>query len=164
MVVVILVGILAAIGVASLRQFANSSRTTEAMSNIQAIRAAQEKTFALEMRYLNVSPGAPGLFYPQLAPSRDKYAWLRPAHVDYPGWLALDAPIEGPVVFAYRCSAGAAATAVPVSAATGLNPMGSPAEPWYQIEAIADTDEDGVRAVFVATSWSPQVYSENQGE
>src|SRR5262245_42423899 len=58
MVVVVIVGILAAIGVRLFREYIYSSKTVEAVSVMQAIRGGEERHRAENQQYLNVSTDA----------------------------------------------------------------------------------------------------------
>ncbi|HET9959369.1 MAG TPA: type II secretion system protein, partial [Polyangiaceae bacterium] len=62
MVVVTLVGVLATIGVASFRKQVMASKSSEALSVVQALRGAEEAYRSENQLYLNVSTN--GVWYP----------------------------------------------------------------------------------------------------
>lgn len=164
--VVVIVGILATVGIALLRKHVFSSKTTEVVAVVQSIRAAQESWRAENHGYLDVSPTL-GTWYPMAAPGRTKWHWDQPAHADHPKWQMLSPTVSGPVQAGYAVKAGAPFTPMPAPdtaskpiwpAAASLN------EPWYVIQAMADTDGDGDKSWFVAASLNGEIYSENEGE
>ena len=71
-----------------------------------------------------------------------------------------------PVRFGYAVVAGTAGaiSAVPVGFASPPVWPGSVLQPWYVIQARGDRDEDGVPALFLASSLSGEIYSENDSE
>lgn len=169
MVVVVIVGVLAAIGVQLFRNHIFRSRTIEAVSVIQAIRSAEESYRAENQVYLNVStdPAAIGdakPWYPD-KPNTKKRAWVNSTHKDYAGWRALKPQVGvRPVQFGYVAYAGVAGGALPTLDTQSKPSWPTPMEPWYVIQARADSDADGVPCMFVASSLNGELYSENEGE
>lgn len=163
MVVVVLVGVLAAIGVFAMRQHISGSKTVEALSMIQSISAAQERYRAEHLAYLNVSTS--DTFYPEAAILKGKkMAWDRPGHVDRPRWRLLNPTTQGPVQFGYKVNAGSAFDPMPVPGSVGKPNWPAPNEPWYVVQARADADGDGIVAWYVATNVATEVYREQEGE
>ncbi len=163
MVVVVLVGVLAAIGVFAMRQHVSGSKTVEALSMIQSIRGAQERYRAENLAYLNVSTS--DTFYPSDGLLKGKkMAWERPGHVDRPRWRLLNPTTQGPVQFGYKVTAGNAFDPMTVPGSTGKPNWPAPNEPWYVVQARADADGDGIVAFYVATSLATEVYREQEGE
>ena len=163
MVVVVLVGILAVIGVMTLRAHVYSSKATEAMSMTQSIRGAQERFKAENLGYLNVSTS--DTFYPMVTPLPGrKMAWSRPGHADFPRWQLLNPTTQGPVEFGYKVTAGPAFSAMTIPGSADKPNWPNPDQPWYVIQARADQDGDGTHAFFVASSLNGVVYRENSGE
>jgi hypothetical protein len=73
---------------------------------------------------------------------------------------------DGPVRYGFAVMAGPPGTA-PQSNAALATPLvwpASPAEPWYVVQATGDLDADGVLSVFVSSSFSGEVYEENESE
>jgi type II secretory pathway pseudopilin PulG len=173
MVVVVIVGILASIGVASFRGQVFGSKATEAFSMVQSIRAAEERWKAENLRYLNVS--TPGNWYPAKPVDRTKRSFFNsgtcspsPTPSDDCRWKLLNPTVPGPVQFGYLVNAGA-----PSEPMTVLDNDAKPAswagwsangDHWYVIQAIADADGDKIYAKFVASSIRGDVFRENDGE
>jgi prepilin-type N-terminal cleavage/methylation domain-containing protein len=164
MVVVTIVGVLAMVGISLLRKHVFASRSTEAFAMIQSIRAAEERWRSENQSYLDVSTTIAS-FYPMSTPGRNRYAWEQSGGSDFARWRLLNPTVSGPVQFGYAVKAGPpGSTDLPALSIATPPVWPVPTEPWYVIQAVADTDEDGVRAVFAATSFSAEVYSENEGE
>ena len=162
MAVVAIVGILAVIGVASLHGQVFASKSVEAHAMIQSIRAAQERFRAESQGYLDVSSSMTA-YYPD-RPNSQKRAWLRPTGDNYDNWRLLNPTVTGPVRFGYAVKAGAPGTTPPSLAVSGAPVFAQASEFWFVIQAAADFDEDEVQARCAATSFSTEVYCENEGE
>lgn len=167
MIVVIIVGILAIIGIVLMRKWVFQSKTTEALSMVQSIRAAQERHRAENLAYLDVSPNLITM-YPMVTPGRRKYAWDQPGYPDavvYQNWRRLNPTVAGPVQFGYATIAGGPADTVPQPpGVTRTVDWGTPNDNWYLIRCAADADGDGTQALFVASSFTGEVYRQNEGE
>jgi Tfp pilus assembly protein PilE len=176
MVVVVIVGILASIGVASFRAQAFGSKSTEAFAMIQSIRAAEERWKAENLRYLNVSKTS-GNWYPAKPFDRTKRAFFQTGTCPPSGdpsddcrWKLLNPTVPGPVQFGYRVNAGGPSDAMttPEAESKPVDWVDWPANPnkdhWYVIQAIADADGDHIYAKFIATSLRADVYHGNDGE
>ena len=118
MIVVAIIGILAAIAIPNFVRFQMRSKTSEAKTNLAAVRTAQEGYFAEYGVYVQAreTPNNPG---PQKQGWRSAGAWNE--------WLVLGWEPEGDVYFQY-----------------GTFPTGVA----YTIEARSDLDGDGVPAEF----------------
>ena len=104
LVVVVIVGVLAAIGVRLFREYIFSSKTVEAVSVIQAIRGAQERYRAETQQYFDVSRSqtAPeAVWYPNQNPDKTASHWKQPLHPHYANWLRLGVDYQQPVQFGY---------------------------------------------------------------
>lgn len=163
MVVVVITGILAVIGLTLLRRYVFSARTVEALGVIQSIGAAQMRWRAETQSYLDVSTSLIH-WYPNPAPDSRKFAWENPAGNDFANWQLLAPEVPMPVHFGYAVRAGAPGVAPPLLATAEQPVWGVPVEPWWVVQAMADSDEDGVRAYFVTSSFTGEVYSEREGE
>ena len=176
-VVVIIVGILAALGIASYRRYIRSARIGEAGEMINQIKAAQEAYRTDAFTYLDVS-GTHSLadmssFYPTTTPGNKKYGWGDAyGNASGPKWGALNVHTDGGgVYFAYGCAAGEPSDPV---AGTGISVFGQmnmassvanwPTAlpvPWYVVKAVGDLDGDGKDAtVFVSASFTSLVYND----
>lgn len=166
MVVVVLVGILATVGVVMFRQWVFHTRSVEAFGMVQSVRVAQERWRSEHGAYYDVSTTMAS-WYPTATPSRKLWHWDQAAGNDHDRWMMLNPTISGPVQFAYVTKAGAPFSALPV-VATASQP-GWPAAntvtvPWYVIQAMGDTDADGVMSYYVAASFNGEILRENEGE
>jgi prepilin-type N-terminal cleavage/methylation domain-containing protein len=165
MVVVTMVGILAAIGIASFRRQVSSSKTTEAASVIQAIRAAEETYRAENQVYLDVS-SSNDAWYPSknFGPTVRSWEQKSGAHVDLVRWQTLGAQVTQPVQFGYLVNTGWPGATPPSLQLTNGPTLGEPSDSWYLIQARADYDGDGKFCNAAAASWTPEVFFENEGE
>jgi type IV pilus assembly protein PilA len=98
MIVVAIIGILAAIAIPNFIMFQLRSKTSEAKTNLAAIRTAEEGFYAEFGSYV-VAAGAGGNFTP------NKQTWPAPA----PGFDTLGWYPEGDVLFNYMIAAGGGA-------------------------------------------------------
>ncbi len=166
MVVVVIVGVLATIGISMFRKHVYSSRSVEALAMIQSIRAAQESWRAENLTYLDVSTTMDST-YPMNIPGKTLYHWDQPAGNDFARWRLLAPTTSAPVQFGYTVKAGAPFTAIvaPTSLGQPSWPVAADVtEPWYVIQAKGDTNGDGNFAYFVAASLNGEIYRENEGE
>jgi type IV pilus assembly protein PilA len=122
MIVVAIIGILAAIAVPNLLRFQLRSRAGEAKTSIAGIRTAEEAYAAEYATYLTAPPAPGGTL------SSDKQNWLTAAAgFDTIGWFP-----EGEVYYNYNVRA------VPA----GCPAVGNPCT-IYTVEGQADLDNDG---------------------
>jgi type IV pilus assembly protein PilA len=115
MIVVAIIGILAAIAIPNILRFQLRSRSSEGKVNIAAIRTAQEGYYAEFSTYIACS-ASPGL------PSPLKQVWTDNGGFSQIGWEP-----EGDTYFQYGVDAGA---------------PGGPPFSHYTVEAISDMDGD----------------------
>lgn len=143
-----------------------ASRSNEATSIIEGLRAAESMYMSENHSYLNVSLGGGGLlWYPQQNPVNQRAAWSNPNHVDWPQWQQLGLPLNKTVMFSYLVNAGGPGTAMPTLSTFKAPPVFPlPALDWYVIQARGDTDGNGVFALYATTSLSNEIYSENDGD
>lgn len=163
MVVITLVAVLATIGVAAFRERATASKSVEAVAVIQAIRAAQESYRAENQEYLDVTE--PGNWYPSSTFNSTAIGWAAnySSHPDGPEMQALNVVVVQPVQYRYLVNAGGAGSPLPTPIVT-LPAWPTPTDPWYVIQARANVDGDSVYSNAVATSFSSNVYLDNEGE
>lgn len=167
MVVVVIMGILATIGFASVRKHMTSARGAEALTMVQSIRAAEERWRAENMMYLDVSSGANWYpFDPRTNPGEQRL--LFPAggitHPDAATWLQLRPTAPGPVRFGFVVNAGFAGQAMVSSGEGPAVVFPTPTDNWYVIEAVGDVDDDGTTSYYRATSLNGAVFAQNHGE
>ena len=171
MAVVVITGILSIAGVAVFRKYIFSAKGGEALSTIQAIRAAEEAYAAENHVYLNVSStgGANqesgSNWWPQLTPGRGRSSWVGPSsHPDSAAWLLLAPSVNHSVQFSYLANAGVAGKAVTIVKTQTKPTFPAPTQNWYVIQAEGDTDGDGVFANYASSSMTGEIYSEREGE
>lgn len=163
MAVVIIVGILATVGTVLLRKYVFSSKSVEALSMIESIRAAEERWRSESQSYLDVSDQMDS-WYPMANPGPKKYGWGGGTDAQAQRWRLLDPTVAGPVQFGYAVKAGPPfATLPPLNIKTP--PTWPPLnQPWYLIQAKGDADGNGIASYYVASSLNSEVYIENEGE
>jgi len=170
MAVVIIIGVLAAVGVTYFRKQALASKVTEAQAMVQSIRASEERYRADNRLYLNVSGtlpnhSDPSNYYPK-PPDGQRRSFFRPAAdpdtVNHLWWL-LRPTTSGPVQFGYAAVAGPSGAQMPAIDLSSFT-MPTPTDSWYVIQAAADNDQDGVHCVVAGTSLSGEVVVINDGE
>jgi type IV pilus assembly protein PilA len=170
-----MVGILAALGIVGYRKYIASAGVAEAVAIIQQIRHGETQQKADSLVYLGCSgcgangcaPGGGSLnaYYPMATPSHTKYTWVQTGHSDYQCWRLLNVGTDSVVRFGYAVVAGGPSDAVVQP--TGFKSLGAlpqPADPWYVIKAAGDRNDNGVFALLVATSWTTEVYMEEDTE
>jgi len=169
MTVVAIVSILAVIGVVLIGKQLRAAQSEEALTMIQSIRAAEERYRAENRQYLDVSTTLT-TYYPGDSNGK-KRSFFRSAAPTPPldaldaRWRLLAPTISTPVMFGYAVVAGNPGTAM-VAPSTGQKPVwpADPVEPWYVIQAEADSNNDGTKCWAVASSLNGEVYIENKGE
>jgi type IV pilus assembly protein PilA len=166
MAVVVIIGILSALAMVGYRKYIDSARSSEALQMINSIKAAQEAFRAETLGYLNVS-GALNNYYPQKPPSNTppvKIAWGGTGPGDTL-WRMLNVSNTGPVMFGYATVAGppgqVQVTGWDLKSAPNL---GTATEPWYVIQATGNVNGDSVYSVYAATSFTNEIYVENEGQ
>ena len=123
MIVVAIIGILAAIAIPNFLRFQLRARVGEGKTNIAAIRTAEEAYAAEYATYVFAAP-APGL-----PPSGDKMNWLPvTSGFDTMGWFP-----EGEVYYNYNV------TIAPGGCPAAGNPCTA-----YSVEGFSDIDSDGM--------------------
>ena len=161
--VVAIVGVLATLGLVAYRKFITSSKSSEAIYMVGSIRAAEESYRAETLRYLNVSAGFSKL-YPNTTVGAYKSAWDAPSHSDYSTWRQLGARSDGPVYYGYKVAAGLAGTTPPALGIKTSPTWPTTTEPWYVIESRGDVDGNGVQSFVTGSSFTGEIYVENEGE
>ncbi len=174
MIVVAIIGILAALAVVGYRRLITSSHVSEATSMVQNIRVAQEGYHAETQQYANVSVSiATGPYYPSNSPIETTVtAWGALCTVCNPGmdWSMLPLHVDGPVMFGYATTAGPANTgptdkSVTVNGQVMAFPQPSTVD-WFIVSATCDLDADKKlpNTSVYTTSWANQVYVDSEGD
>jgi type II secretory pathway pseudopilin PulG len=169
MAVVVIVGVLAVIGVFLFRKHIYSAKSTEAMSMVQGIRAAEERVRAETGAYLDVSPSLDlAGSYPDDHPGTLRRSFNNPSHTDAVRWQLLNPSSPGVVQFSYAVKAGAPGSMPPkVASEITQKPDWTQApqdRDWYVIQGMGDTDGNKTYAIFLASSFTGEVYWEHEGE
>lgn len=168
LIVVAMIGVMAALAVVGYRKYLYSAGTAEAKAVIQSIRGAQESYRAETLQYLDVSTSMTS-WYPD-SPNDKKRHWVRDAHTDYAkanglDWRTLNVTTDGPVRFGYAVRAGLASVAPPATNITPAIVWPNPTvEPWYVVQAAGDRDKDNKLAIFVSSSFSGEIFSQDETE
>jgi prepilin-type N-terminal cleavage/methylation domain-containing protein len=162
MAVVAIMGILAALGLNALNGHMRASKTGEALSVVQAIRASQERYRAEHQQYFgNSTAWCPSEGVNDI----ERFAFFSPS-CDEELWQTLRPDVERKVQFGYRVASGGPGDALPadgaIVTARKFPSSTTPSEPWYVVQAKADEDLDGTFCGVVATSFSPEVIVENE--
>lgn len=174
LVVVAMVGILAALAIVGFRKYINSAGIAEPKAMIQLIRQGEVQYKLDAAQYLGCAGcGALGCgqgagtltsYYPMATPSSKKYTWQQPSP-EYDCWRRMNVTTDGTVRFGYAVVAGGPADAVkqPVGF-TQLGAFQQPSDAWFVVQAAGDRDEDSEQALLCANSWSNEIYFENDTE
>jgi type IV pilus assembly protein PilA len=178
-VVVAMIGILAALATVGFRKYSRAASAGEATAMLQGIRAAEEEYRAENLVYLGCTgcsgaacpqgaiAGASTLssFYPQAGQlSSSKWNFVNPAHPDAACWAQLGVAADSPVAFGYSVVSGTGGQPLPAPLTASQPAWSTPSEPWFVAQAAGDRDQDGVYALAVASSLSGEVYVENDTE
>ena len=172
MIVVVIMGILALVGVSSFRGQLNQSKRTPALAMLRSIGAAQETFRAEHGRYLNVCTGDLGDYNPVGLPSSVKTTFYQNNNAATSAdtittgllWRRLDPDAPALVQYHYSTVAGLPGSPT-VARPQGLIlaatwPTRPLVEPWYVVQAIGDLDDDGELHTLVATSFNSHVFSD----
>jgi Tfp pilus assembly major pilin PilA len=165
MIVVIIVGVLATIATYAVRKYILSAKTSEAISMITSIKAAQEGYKAETFVYLDVSGNFDNL-YPMRTPGRQKVMWGGDGDdaTVAARWRILGVQADAPVQFGYATVATRAGQQLPEPGTERT--FGFPSnEPAYAVVARGDVNGDGKKFQYVVGhSFNAELYVENEGE
>jgi type IV pilus assembly protein PilA len=167
MIVVAMVGVLAALATVGYKRYISSAKTGEATQMLGTIKASQEAFKAETFRYLAVSEDLE-TFYPQgdRDIGTDKYAWEGglPASART-NFQTLGVNSTGPVLFGYACVAGGASEPLPDLPLDFETPTWpAPGGPWYVAVAKGNVDGDEIFSGFVTSSLHGEIISIHEGE
>lgn len=163
MVVVAIVAALATLAVYGVRKYVFASKAAEPIYMIGQIKTQQEAWREEFHAYYDVSNSLTS-YYPD-TPNNAKRHWVSPAHADYQRWLFLGVQTSNPVQYGYITKSGGPSDSVPT---LGTNQTGWPpasnGEPWFFVLAVGDLNEDGNFSKFVGSSFTHEIYAENDTE
>lgn len=155
MIVVAILGILAAVAIPSVVSYIYKAKTIEATTFLSEIRVRQESYRSDFDQYASVSTSQTD-WYPQLGTGQPASWTTVPA-----GWLQLGATPPGrQSIFGYSVLAGAPGGALGLAGERGFNDS----DYWFIASAASDLDGDGTTVTFELYSASKSVYcSQDKG-
>jgi prepilin-type N-terminal cleavage/methylation domain-containing protein len=156
MAVVVIVGILAAIGTYSVRRYLLSAKTAEASSMITQIRAAEEAYRDEAFVYLGLSSFS--AWHPVDDPGSGIYEWHTTTALRTTVFDPLGVEPNGPVRYVYSVVAGNATTGLPANPGAESFDFPAPDGPFYIVAARADLDGDGHFTYAIAHSDSSSIF------
>lgn len=170
MIVVAIIGVMAALAIAGYRRHINAAGTGEAKAMIQGIRAAEEAYKAEMLVYLGPSTALDD-YYPQAnkLPDDKKWNWVQAADARYTdavsGWQLLNVRADSPVRFGYSAVAGSGPPAAAPIGFAVLPSMAVPGigVPWYVIQAYGKHHPTSPPVLLVTSSMSAELYIEGDG-
>jgi len=186
MIVVAIVGVLAILAVVGFSKLIGSSRTTEAIGTVNAIKVAQEAYHAETGTYANLSSTlctttSCSSLYPTIPAGKSavgdyKVGWgvaCGSACQTGMDWSMLPVHISGGVMYGYSTTAGFAGTSVtpspitlpngPSSTYTVTFPAVAPSD-WFLVTGVGDENMDGIPCVVLGTSFTNDLQVANEGE
>jgi prepilin-type N-terminal cleavage/methylation domain-containing protein len=162
MAVVVITGILAAIGVSLVKNHVNVAKSNRALAGMQAIRAAEEAFRAQNGRYLDCSRSKQ--WFPMTDPGKRTYDWRQPDHPDWEWWKALGVVRDAPTQYGFQVNAGSPTKAYPELYTTKDPVIPASQDDWYVIQTKGDLNGNKVYFQAIATSTTAQIYVEHEGE
>jgi prepilin-type N-terminal cleavage/methylation domain-containing protein len=160
MTVVLITGLLAAIGVALVQKHFLQARANQALIGLQAIRVGEEGYRAHNGQYLDCSP-ANSQWYPVDEPTRTKYDW-RTSRADWACWKQLGVMRLGGTMFGYKVNAGRPGDTYPTTTPPITFPTPAP-DLWYVIQYKGNVDADKAEYSYGATSsFNADVYLKDE--
>lgn len=173
MIVVAIVGILAALAIYGIRRYQQSAATGEATAVLQSIRGAEEAFRAETLMYggcdsaASAAPGVGGVYanlaavdyYPRPSTTLDdrKMQWGAGDTNLQACTRALGIAPAGAVKFAYGVAAGNPGVAITPTTPAGNLLTFTPTEPWFAAQALANRDGDSTFARVAIYSFSNEV-------
>lgn len=164
MVVVAMVSVLALLAVYGVRKYVFASKAAEPIYMIGLIKTAQEAWREEFNVYFSPSSSIDS-YYPNTSPKNVKSHWINESHADYPnGWKHLGVNTPNPVMFGYATVGGTAAQSPPSLGTKETFTFDPKGEPWFVVKAVGDQNDDGVKSIFVGSSFTQEIYAENEQE
>jgi hypothetical protein len=102
-------------------------------------------------------------YYPAVAPNGKKRHWVNSSHPKFDCWSTLNVSVDSPTSYVFAVVAGPPGKNPP-QPATGPGGWSTPTEPWYVIQTAGDADGDKVYGYLVASSFTSEIYAENESE
>jgi type IV pilus assembly protein PilA len=167
MVVVAMIGVLAALAIIGYRRWVGAARIGETKDLVSMISLAQETYYRDANGYLDCSDDFDDV-YP-MPPNDRKHQFHNPGHPKHACWRLLTTATDATTMAAFVTIAGDPGEGFPGFPADVDRPnigLAPPADkPWYIVAAFADTNADGVRAFFQTSSLQPgEIHMERETE
>jgi type IV pilus assembly protein PilA len=166
MIVVAIIGVLAALAVYGVRRYVTAAATAEPMEIINSVRAAEESYKDETFGYLQVSTMSSYFPFGTTVPKNQKMSWDGGNSTELALWNQLGVHPTNVVQFGYACAAGKG-SGVPSQSELGIGTnlnYPSSATDWYVVRAASDRDGNGRLASFVGSNFTDQIYGENESE
>lgn len=162
MVVVAIVAALATLAVYGVRKYVFASKAVEPIYMIGQIKTAQEAWREEFNAYYDVSTSLSS-YYPD-NPNNAKRHWVNPGHGDYQRWLFFGVSTPNPVQYGYVTKSGGPADTPPAMGTTKVFNWPATGEPWFVVKAVGDLNQDSKYSMFVGSSFTQEIYAENDSE
>lgn len=173
LIVVAMIGVMSALAVAGYKKYINAAQASEAKSMIQGIRAGEEAYKSEMLVYLSCSSSLTDYYPtdPTVTQNDQKTTWVRPNDPKYNnttnGWQLLNVAADAPVRFGYAVFAGVGPTSPPqvnfANPPTGWPPAVVTGIPWYVVQAVNQRSPSAPKVMFMSSSLSGEIFSENDG-
>ncbi len=166
LVVVVIMGVLAALAIYSVRGYILSSKTAEAREIIGSIKAGEEAYYDEVFHYLDATGGLANLHPISSTDGTIKADWRNTTCTGcLDNFRTLGVEVPAPVVFRYSTTAGAtglkSVTLTDVSSQPFAN---APDAAYYVVKAISDLKPGGAKTVYYSSNFSAEIYGENAGQ
>lgn len=160
MIVIAMVGVLAALGVFGFRRYLRAAGAAEVKAVVQGIRVSEEAIKAETFQYLGCSANLTS-WYPA-APDKRKHVWDNgSSNAEHDCWMRLNVTTDGPVRFGYAVVAGIAPqpNAVPnIGYCTNWSAAHATVNgPWFVVQAAGDQNGDGIKSLFASSSMTSEI-------
>jgi prepilin-type N-terminal cleavage/methylation domain-containing protein len=174
MTVVVIVGVLAALGTYGVRRYIYAAKSGEAREMILHIKAAEETYREETYQYLSTasSLAGPTQLYPHvclsMSPGARKVAWEQAEGCEAAkAFRTLGVTSTSPVYFGYGVAlpvSGGAMPSLPSGTKYSWGTYTSISGPAYVVLAMGDLNGDGTFSKFVGSNLTDEIYSEDDEE
>jgi len=165
MIVVAMIGVLAAIALVGYRRYMRGAAASEVKAVVSGIRISEEAYKAETFQYLGCGGGLTD-WYPDV-PNDRKRNWDngKTGEAKHDCWMQLNVTTDGPVRFGYAVVAGIAPQPDTVPNVTYCQNWSAAHAtvngPWFVVQAAGDQDADGVQSLFAASSLTGELCVES---
>lgn len=159
MVVVAIIGILAAVAIPVYRYYVTSAKASEAITVLQGIRMAEVRYFSEYKRYTNTMSS----YFPRACDHYSSTAkWPQDTY-----WTDLGFYPDGPTLLSYRIYSSRAndgSLSLNNSTPAMYTPTIDKTKPWFLVEACGDLDNNGDRGYFFVSSQNKTIWRPDEDE